>query len=105
MSTLCDVTVPIATVPRTSWVELLDRDVDVGDGGKGRPGVRQRGLTGGGQPHGATRPVQQRLSEFAFQPLDLGADRGLRDVDALGRAGEVGLLGDGDEILELPQVP
>jgi hypothetical protein len=24
-------------------------------------------------------------------------------VDALGRASEVGLLGDGDEILELPQ--
>ena len=83
--------------------QLLDRDVDVGDGGKGRPGVRQRGLTGGGQPHGATRPVQQRLSEFAFQPLDLGTDRWLRDVDALGRASEVGLLGDGDEILELPQ--
>ena len=85
--------------------ELLDRDVDVGDGGERRPGVRQRGLAGGGQPHGATRPVQQRLSELAFQPLDLGADRRLRDVDALGRAGEVGLLGDGDEVLELPQVP
>jgi hypothetical protein len=27
----------------------------------------------------------------------------LRDVDALGGAGEVGFFGDGDEVFELPQ--
>jgi hypothetical protein len=48
-------------------------------------------------------PVEQRLAEFAFQPLDLGADGRLRDVDALSGAGEIGLLGDRDEIFELPQ--
>ena len=103
MSTLCDVTVPIVTVPRTNWREFVDRDVDIGDGRERRPRVRQRGLARGGQPHGATRPVEQRLTHLAFQPLDLGADRRLRDVDALGGAGEVGLLGDGDEVLELPK--
>ena len=61
------------------------------------------GLAGRGQPHGATRPVQQRLAELAFQPLDLGADRRLRDVDPLGSAREVGLLGDSDEVFQLPQ--
>ena len=62
-----------------------------------------RGLARGGQPHGATRPVKQRLTHLAFQPLNLGADRRLRDADALGGAGEVGLLGDGDEVFELPE--
>jgi hypothetical protein len=55
--------------------------VDVGDGGQRGPGVWQGGLAGGGQAHRAARPVQQRLAEFTFQPLDLGADRRLRDVD------------------------
>ena len=82
---------------------LIDRDVDVGDGSQRRPGIRQRGLAGGRQSRGATRPVQQRLAELAFQPLDLGADGRLRDVDALGRASEIGLLGHGDEVFELPQ--
>ena len=82
---------------------LLDRDVNIGDGRQRRPGERQRGLARARQSHGTTRPVQQRLADFAFQPLDLGTDGRLRDVDALGRAGEVGLLGDGDEVHKLPK--
>ncbi len=43
------------------------------------------------------------LSQLALQALDLCADRGLSDVDPLCRPGEVGLLGDGDQILQLPK--
>ena len=103
MSTLCESTVPIVTVPRTNWVDFVDRDVHVGDGGQRGPCVGQRRLARRGQPHRATRPVQQRLAEFAFQPLDLRADRRLRDMDPLGGPGEVGFLGDGDEVLQLPK--
>ena len=48
-----------------------------------------------------TRPIDEGLTQLAFQTLDLCADRGLSDVDALGCPGEVGLLGDGDKVFEL----
>ena len=54
-----------------------------------------------GQPHRAPRPIHQGLSQLALQALDLCADSGLSDVDPLCCPGEVGLLGDGDQILQL----
>ena len=84
--------------------EVVDRKLDVRDGGKRSPRVRQHGFASRRQPHSAARPVQQCLAEFALQSLDLRADRRLRDVDPLGRPGEVRLFGDGDEVLELPKL-
>jgi hypothetical protein len=68
-----------------------------------------------------SRPFQHRLArrrklhrpgvaleEFQPQPrlelADLAAERRLRDVQALGRAPEVELLGDRHEVAHLPQV-
>ena len=56
-----------------------------------------------GERGGAGRPVEQLGAEFAFELADLGADAGLADVHPLGGTGEVGLLGDRDEVLQLPQ--
>ena len=38
------------------------------------------------------------IAEFCFQAADLLADRGLRDGDPFGGAGEVALLGDGHKV-------
>ena len=103
MSTLCDATVPMVTVPRTSCGDLVDGDAHVVDRGQRGPRVGQHRLARRGQPHRATRAVQKRLAEFAFQPLDLCTDRRLRDVDPLRGPGEVGFLGDGDEVFQLPK--
>ena len=103
MSALCAVTVPIVTEPRTNCASSSTATCMSATAASAALCIWQSGLARGGEPHGATRPVQQWLAEFALQPLDLRADRGLRDVDPLGRAGEVGLFGDGDEVLELPK--
>ena len=63
--------------------------------------MRQYGLTCRGESYRATRSVEQLLTEFSFQPLDLGADRRLGNMNALGCPGEVALLGDCDEVLQL----
>lgn len=67
-------------------------------------GVFERGTSRNGQRDGASRPVEQLGTEFLFESADLGADAGLADVHAPGRPGEVPLLGDRDEVFELPQV-
>ena len=81
--------------------DLVGGDVHGADGGQRGPRVGQHRFACRGQPHRATRPIHQGLAQFAFQTLDLCADRGLSDVDPLGCPGEVGLLGDGDQILQL----
>jgi len=48
-------------------------------------------------------PLGRPAAQLAFQLSDLGADRGLCDVNALGGAGEIGLLSHGDEVFELPK--
>jgi hypothetical protein len=65
--------------------------------------VRQHRLARLGQPGDPRGPVEQLLPEFAFELPDLGAHPGLGDVKPGGRTGEVLLLGDGDEVLQLPQ--
>lgn len=61
------------------------------------------GLAGGGEGGGAAGAVEELGPQFLFEAADLGADPGLADVDALGRAGEVLFFGDRDEVFELPQ--
>ena len=48
-------------------------------------------------------PVEENLTQLALQASDLRADRGLGDMRTLGGPCEVGLLGHGDEVLQLPQ--
>ena len=74
-----------------------------GDGRQRGLRVRQHCRAGRGQPHDAARPVEKGVAQFAFELLDLSADRRLRDVYPLGGAGEVGLLRDGDKVFELPE--
>jgi hypothetical protein len=66
--------------------------------------VFERGLPRDGEGDGAGRPVEQLGTEFPFELADLGADAGLADVHPLGRPGEVLLLGDCDEVFQLPQL-
>jgi len=66
-------------------------------------GVRQQRLAGRGQPDSAAVPDEQRLGQLRFQAVDLLADRGLRDRDPLGRAGEIAFLGDRQEVGQLPE--
>jgi hypothetical protein len=65
--------------------------------------VGQQGLAGRGQPDPAPVAQEQALAELGFQAADLLADGRLGDRDAVGRAGEVALLGDGHEVAKLPQ--
>ena len=52
----------------------------------------------------AVGPLQEPDPELGLELADLLAHRGLRDVQALGRAAEVQLLGDGDEVAEVPEL-
>jgi hypothetical protein len=46
-----------------------------------------------------------RVAEVGFELADLGADARLADVHLGCCPGEVGFLGHGDEVLELPELP
>ena len=56
-------------------------------------GLRQQPLPPDGQLHPARRPVEQRHAELVLERLDLGAQRGLADVQSLGGPGQVAGLG------------
>ena len=103
MSTLCDATAPMVTVPRTSWVMSSTATLMSLIGSQRGLRVRQHRLACRSQPHRAARSVQKWLAQFAFQPLDLCTDRRLRDVNALGGTGEVRFPGDGDEVFQLSE--
>ena len=103
MSTLCDATAPMVTVPRTSWVmsstatlmSLTAASAAFAYGSTASPAAVSRT---------ARRERSSKwLAQFAFQPLDLCTDRRLRDVNALGGTGEVRFLGDGDEVFQLSE--
>ena len=64
----------------------------------------KRRRAGGCERRRACRPVDQLGTEPLLEPTHLRADPGLADVHTLGRAGEVRLLSDGHEILELSQL-
>ena len=72
---------------------------------------RRQHVPGGVQQHGACRrelhpvavAVQQPGADELFQPPDLLAERGLRDVQPLRGAGEGARLGDRGEIPQVPQ--
>jgi hypothetical protein len=61
-------------------------------------------LAGWGEVDVAAVALKQRDSELGFEAADLLAERGLRDVQSLGRAAKMELLGDCDEVLDEPEV-
>ena len=66
--------------------------------------VGQQRLARGRQPDRAPVAEEDPLAQLGLEPPDLLADRGLRDPQPLGRAREVQLLGDGDEVGELAEL-
>jgi hypothetical protein len=67
-------------------------------------GQAQEQLAGSGEGGALAPAVEEPASQLLLQQLHLPADGGLRDVQALGRAGEASLLGHGPEHLELAHV-
>lgn len=61
-------------------------------------------LPGRRQPHAARKPLEQRPAQLLLERADLLGERRLRDEHALGRTGDVALLGDDREVLELTEV-
>ena len=60
-------------------------------------------LAGVGQRHVAGGALHQRQPDLVLEPADLLRQRGLGDVLALGRAREVQLLGERDQVAQLAQ--
>ena len=85
-----------------------DQAVDLVDGLPQGGGRRQHGprvadgrLPRRGQRDRAAGPVEQLRAEVPLQLADLRTDAGLADVGPFGAAGEVGLVRDRDQVLEL----
>ena len=68
-----------------------------------RPALEQH-LAGGRELDAARGAVQQRLPELGLEAADLLRERRLRDVQPRGGAAEVALLGDGDEVAQVPEL-
>ena len=58
---------------------------------------------GFGELERACAALEQRGAQLLFQLLDLPAQRGLGDEQALGRAGEIALFGNGDEVAQMAE--
>ena len=67
-------------------------------------GMREERLAGPGERDSRAVAVEQRLAELKLEAADLRADRRLRHRDANRRTRELGLFGDRDEVVELPQI-
>jgi len=66
--------------------------------------VWQQSRTGGGQGDGTAVTVEQADLQVALERLDLLGQRRTRNVQPLGRATEIQLLGDGHEVAQLTQL-
>ena len=69
-----------------------------------RAGAGQQQGTGGGQPHRSTGTLEEQDAVLPLQARNLVAQRRLHDVTPGGCLGEAQLLGNGDEVLELPDI-
>jgi len=90
-------------MPADQALHLVDRLSQVGHGVEGGPSVREGGRAGVGELRDPAGSVEQRGAQLVLQGPDLGTHPGLADVHPLRRAGEVGLLGHRQEVLELPK--
>ena len=74
--------------------------IDLGQHG---PGLLQQHGPRGGQPDALAPAVQQLGADDLFQPPDLLAERGLRDVHPLRRMGEGARVGNRHEVAQMPE--
>jgi hypothetical protein len=65
------------------------------------PGIDQERLTCRRERDSLALSLEQLYHQFAFQLVDLLAERWLRNVKPIGGTGEVQLLGRGDEVFNL----
>ena len=63
-----------------------------------RPRLGQKHLARAGELYTPLRALEQQHPQLGFELANLAAQRGLRDVQARGRATEVQCLGHGDEV-------
>jgi len=64
-------------------------------------GAREEDVAEFSEADGAAQPVEEAATELGFELQDLLRERRLRDVAALGGAGEGAGVGDGGEVAEL----
>jgi hypothetical protein len=69
-----------------------------------RAGVVEEHLSRLRQPHVARRTLEKRDADLLLEVLDQSAERGLHDMQPLGGAMEVQLLGDRDEGLQMADI-
>ena len=81
--------------------ELGDLVDQGGNVSQGPASQRKQELTGIGQGDGARRSMKERGAQGSLEPTDLGTHRRLGDVEAFGGPGEMTVIGDGHEVLEL----
>ncbi|MCY1535369.1 hypothetical protein D9M68_707700 [compost metagenome] len=67
-------------------------------------GMLQHQLAMSGEADAAAVAIQQTAIQIGFECLDAAAQGRLAEVDRLGGAGEMPVLGKGDEVAELAQV-
>lgn len=72
--------------------------------GQHRAGEGQEGEARVGGFHDAGRAVEQRGAELVLQRADRGGEPRLRDAAERRGAGELPLVGEGDDVLHLPEV-
>ena len=77
------------------------RPIDVG---KDLARLDQQGGAGRAELHVVGRTLDQEHPQLPFKTLQLLAQRGLDDVLACRRPAEVQLLGEGDEVAQLPKL-
>ena len=77
---------------------LADELLGMGGGAEDAAGFAEKNLAGGGEVDGAGGAVEKAHAEFLLEILNLRAESGLRDAQALGGAAEIQFLRHGDEI-------
>jgi hypothetical protein len=80
-----------------------DRVTGGGDAGERTAGLGEKRAAGLGEADVACAADEERRPELPLQGTDRRRQARLGDVQALGRAGEVFFLGDGDEVLKVTQ--
>ena len=73
-------------------------------GGQQRTGIGQQLPARVGQRHAVAVPGEQRGAEILLERADLPAERRLRDMQLIGGAAEVQLVGHGGEVTQFAQV-
>ena len=83
---------------------LVHRRAGAADVGEDRLRAGEQLLPGGRDLDAGAGALEQLQPELALEPAHLLRERGLGDVELLGRAREVAMARDRREVLELPQV-